>query len=48
MESLVTLAILLPLAGTGCKSMTPGQLSRVQTDKGEYLAAVKKTAGRPT
>jgi len=26
----------------------PGELSRVQTDKGEYLAAVKKTAGRPT
>lgn len=26
----------------------PGELSRVKTDKGEYLAAVKKTAGRPT
>lgn len=25
----------------------PGELSRVKTDKGEYLAAVKKTAGRP-
>src|SRR5687767_8722628 len=26
----------------------PDQLSRVKTDKGEYLAAVKKTEGRPT
>jgi glycyl-tRNA synthetase beta chain len=26
----------------------PDQLSRVQTDKGEYLAAVKKTEGKPT
>jgi glycyl-tRNA synthetase beta chain len=26
----------------------PDQLSRVKTDKGEYLAAVKKTAGKPT
>ncbi len=26
----------------------PDQLSRVQTDKGEYLAAMKKTEGRPT
>jgi glycyl-tRNA synthetase beta chain len=26
----------------------PDQLARVQTDKGEYLAATKKTEGRPT
>src|SRR3954452_23939335 len=25
----------------------PGELERVTTDKGEYLAATKKTAGRP-
>jgi len=28
--------------------VAPGELSRVQTDKGEYLAAIKKTAGKPT
>jgi glycyl-tRNA synthetase beta chain len=28
--------------------LEPNQLSRVQTEKGEYLAATRKTAGRPT
>src|ERR671939_168467 len=28
--------------------LEPDQLSRVQTDKGEYLAATKKIEGRPT
>jgi glycyl-tRNA synthetase beta chain len=37
------------LAGFAKKvGIEPDQLSRVKTDKGEYLAAVKKTAGRPT
>lgn len=37
------------LAGFAKKvGLEPGQLSRARTDKGEYLAAVKKTAGRPT
>lgn len=37
------------LAGFAKKvGLEPGQLSRVKTDKGEYLAAVKKTEGRPT
>lgn len=37
------------LAGFAKKvGVEPDQLSRVKTDKGEYLAAVKKTEGRPT
>lgn len=37
------------LAGFAKKvGLEPDQLSRVKTDKGEYLAAVKKTEGRPT
>jgi glycyl-tRNA synthetase beta chain len=37
------------LAGFAKKiGLEPDQLSRVKTDKGEYLAAVKKTEGRPS
>lgn len=37
------------LAGFAKKvGIEPDQISRVKTDKGEYLAAVKKTEGRPT
>jgi len=37
------------LAGFAKKvGLEPDQISRVKTDKGEYLAAVKKTEGRPS
>ena len=37
------------LAGFAKKvGLEPDQISRVKTEKGEYLAAVKKTEGRPT